>query len=298
MPGFYCNAISRKQFLQQMTVAAATPFLSSYSFAHEAGESAKFALHSDTHTPMNQEESYRGFFPTKNLADIVPAVIASKPQGVIINGDAARLVGFKGDYVRLKDLLSPVARTTPIFIGLGNHDHRDNFQDIFSDQLNEAERQKGISKHVSVIETQPVRIIVLDSLLYVDKVAGLLGKEQRGWLTRFLSEADERPTVLFIHHTLGDGDGDLLDADRLFRLLKPHPNVKAIFYGHSHRYEVSKRQQIQLINLPAVGYNFSDDQPVGWVESEFSRSGVRMTLHAIGGNQQGDGKSMVVEWMS
>ena len=297
MPGFYYDSISRKRFLQQLTAAAATPFLSSYCFSQAADEPVRFALLSDTHTPVNEQESYRGFFPTKNLAQIVPAVIASKPQGVIINGDAARLVGLKADYVRLKELLSPIAQLTPIFIGLGNHDHRENFHSIFAKQLNDDERQEGISKHVSVIETKPVRIIVLDSLLYVDKVAGLLGKEQRNWLVKFLGQADHRPTVFFIHHTLGDGDGDLLDTDRLFQLLKPFKHVKAIFYGHSHRYEVTERQNIRLINLPAVGYNFSDDQPVGWIDSEFTTGGVKMTLHAIGGNTQDQGKSTNVEWL-
>ena len=55
----------------------------------------------------------------------------------------------------------------------------------------------------------------------MDKVAGLLGQDQRAWLEQFLKEADDRPIVFFVHHTLGEGDGDLLDTDRFFQILKP-----------------------------------------------------------------------------
>ncbi|MEZ6073555.1 MAG: metallophosphoesterase [Pirellulales bacterium] len=92
-----------------------------------------------------------------------------------------------------------------------------------------------------VYETAPVRVLVLDSLLYVNQVAGLLGKAQRQWLTDFLSGAPPKPTVLFVHHTLGDGDGELLDADRLFDIIEPHQQVKAVFYGHSHQYRFERR---------------------------------------------------------
>ena len=76
-----------------------------------------------------------------------------------------------------------------------------------------------------------------------------------------------------MHHTLGEGDGDLLDTDRFFQILKPHRQVKAIFYGHSHVYEYGFREGKHLINLPAVGYNFSDAQPVGWLDARFHRRG-------------------------
>src|SRR5206468_5857710 len=101
-------------------------------------------------------------------------------------------------------------------------------------------RQKVAGKHVLVIERPSMRLIVLDSLFYVNKAAGLLGKAQRDWLDRYLEASDDQPTVIFVHHTLGDGDGDLLDVERLFRLTRPHKTVKAIIYGHSHKYAFSQ----------------------------------------------------------
>ena len=72
------------------------------------------------------------------------------------------------------------------------------------------------------------------------KLPDYLGKAQRQWLADFLAGSDDRPTVLFVHHTLGDGDGDLLDINRLYRLVRPHRKVKAIFYGHSHEYAIDR----------------------------------------------------------
>jgi Icc protein len=262
--------------------------------ARENDHQFHVALLSDTHIPADKSNEYRGFRPWDNLNRIIPGVIAAKPEATLINGDAARLTGEVEDYQELKRLINPLADDCPIYIGMGNHDHRENFNQVM--QPDEENTAEVANKHVVVIEHPAVRIVQLDSLLYVDKVAGLLGKAQRAWLEEFLGEADDRPIVLFVHHTLGDRDGDLLDADRMFRILKPHSQVKAIFYGHSHVYEYGFREGKHLINLPAVGYNFNDAQPVGWVDAMFNRSGVDLTLNAIGGNLAGHGKTSTLKW--
>jgi hypothetical protein len=88
----------------------------------------------------------------------------------------------------------------------------------------------------------------------------------------------------------------MLDANRLFEIIRPHRQVKAIFYGHSHAWNLSERQGVKLINLPAVGYNFADHEPVGWVDARFRRNGVDLTLHAIAGNRDQNGKTSRVLW--
>jgi Icc protein len=300
MPGMFFEPVSRKSFLKTLGVAGAAALgASRFVLADDAtdGDSsgtARIALLSDTHTPADASEEYRGFHPVANLRKIVPQVIDAAPQAAVINGDAARLEGFNEDYLALKALLEPVAQKTPVFIGLGNHDDRGNFWEVFEQP---EQRAKDIEeKNVIVVETGPVRLLVLDSLLYVNKVAGLLGRSQRDWLAKYLDEASSKPTVLFVHHTLNDGDGDLLDVDRLYDIIEPHENVKAIFYGHSHTYQFTRRGRLHLINLPAVGYNFGDDQPVGWVDAVFSPTGVDLTLHAIGGNTAADGETTSVTW--
>jgi len=295
MPGCFDRTITRRTFVQSTALAAAALALRGSSlWAAENPAAFRMALLSDTHIPADPEGQYRGFFPVRNLESVLPGVLKAQPEAALICGDAARLTGETGDYEALKRLLAPLAEQVPIHIGLGNHDDRANFFGVF-DQVPPG-RQEVAGKHVSVIERPALRGIVLDSLLYVDRVAGLLGKAQRQWLADYLESVDNRPTVLFVHHTLGDGDGDLLDADRMFELLRPHPKVKAIFFGHSHVWGITERAGVHLVNLPAVGYNFRDQDPVGWVEAEFTSAGVDLTLHATAGNQAEDGKRQFLTW--
>jgi 3',5'-cyclic AMP phosphodiesterase CpdA len=295
MPGIDYQPINRKQFFSTSIGAMGAIVLGGATRAWgQLPESFRVALLSDTHIPADPTEAFRSFRPYENLQTIVPQVVASAPQAVIVNGDAARLTGERADYEALKRLLKPLAGQVPVIIGLGNHDNRKNFFEVFGKSPGMEQTVAG--KHVVVLEGAPVRIVVLDSLMRVNETAGLLGKAQRAWLAKFLQQAGQKPTVLFVHHTLGDGDGDLLDADRLLRMIKPHPQVKAIFYGHSHRYSVTRREGLHLVNLPAVGYNSSDQQPVGWVDAEFTPSGVLLTLHAIGGNRADDGKTTTIAW--
>lgn len=267
---------------------------SSFGSDNSAKETTHWAFLSDTHIPADVENNYRGFYPYRNLQKIVPEIASASPGGVVITGDLARLTGEPGDYTNLKKLLNPLAEKTPIFLALGNHDNRDNFVKVFEDTPGRKQPVRG--KHVVVVEKPHARLIVLDSLLYANKVAGLLGKAQRQWLETYLKECDDRPTILCFHHTLGDGDGDLLDVPRLFDMIEPIRKVKAIVYGHSHAYGYSKLEDIHLINLPAVGYNFNDAQPVGWVEARLKSNGGDFTLHAAGGNKDMDGQTTKLTW--
>jgi 3',5'-cyclic AMP phosphodiesterase CpdA len=252
------------------------------------------ALLADTHIPEDVENNYRGFYPYQNLEKVVPEIIAASPNGVFIAGDLARLTGESGDYANLKKLLNPVAEKTPVFMALGNHDNRENFLKVFDETPGEKPAVKG--KHVTIVEKAPARLIMLDSLFYVNKVPGLLGKAQRQWLENYLKESDETPTILCFHHTLSDGDGDLLDVPRLFSMIAPIRKVKAIVYGHSHVYAYSEFEGIHLINLPAVGYNFNDSDPVGWVEARLTSRGGDFVLHAVGGNQDQDDSVTRLTW--
>jgi Icc protein len=254
----------------------------------------RLALLADTHIPEDVQNNYRGFYPYRNLQKVVPDLVSNSPDGVFIAGDLARLTGQSGDYANLRKLLNPVAEKTPVFMALGNHDNRENFLKVFDETPGDKPDLKG--KHVVVVKKASVRLIMLDSLLYTNKVPGLLGKAQRQWLEDYLKECDETPTILCFHHTLSDGDDALLDVPRLFSMIAPIRKVKAIVYGHSHAYGFSEFEGIHLINLPAVGYNFNDSEPVGWVEARLGRRGGDFVLHAIAGNQDRDGSVMKLAW--
>ncbi len=294
------KSINRRNFIKTSLAALATavslnagctPALKRAQYRQ-----ARWALLSDTHIPEDINNNYRGFYPYQNLQKVVPEIISALPDGVAITGDLARLTGQPGDYANLKKLLEPIAEKRPLFLALGNHDNRNNFVKVFNNVP--GEKQPVKDKHVVVANIPPVRLIILDSLLYANKVPGLLGKAQRQWLQKYLTECDNTPTILCFHHSLEDGDGDLLDLPRLYSVIKPIRKVKAIVYGHSHEYKFSEFQGIHLINLPAVGYNFNDAEPVGWVEAGLTSKGGHFKLHAIAGNKTNDQGVTKLTWRS
>ena len=259
MPGILYRPINRKQFLKMSFGVAATLSVPTYGWSHRPAKEAHWAFLSDTHVASNPTETYRDFRPYENLQTVVPQVQAAAPQGVIINGDVARLSGEAVDYQLVTKLLDPLAQNLPVHMTMGNHDDRENFYRAFPTAKTLVEE-----KYVHVIEASPIRMILLDSLLYVNKVTGLLGKMQRSWLEMFLDSADEVPTLILVHH--------------------------------SHRYHYGQRDGIHLVNLPAVGYNFSDEEPVGWLDARLTGTGGDFTLRAFGGNQTNDRQTTHLDW--
>jgi len=194
----------------------------------------------------------------------------------------------------LRKVVSEVISASPIFMALGNHDDRDNFLKVFDETA--GEKQRVANKHVIVVERPPVRLIILDSLFYVNKVPGLLGQAQRRWLQDYLKKSDNTPTILCVHHTLGDSDGCLLDVPRLYWIIEPVRKVKAIVYGHSHACGFSEFEGIHLINVPATGYSFNSNVPVGWVDAQLTAKGGDFTLHVAAGNSEKDGSVKRLKW--
>jgi 3',5'-cyclic AMP phosphodiesterase CpdA len=192
-------------------------------------------------------------------------VVDSGLEGAIITGDIARLTGESGDYANLKQLSQPIVEKMPVAIALGNHDHWKHFLDTFSTTT--GQQQALENKYILVMDHPEIKLIVLDSLLSTNLLSGFMGKAQREWLTTYLGANKDKPILLFIHHSLGDHDADLLDVDKLFKIIEPCRQVKAIFYRHSHVYKYSIHNDIHLINLPGLGYNFNDKDPIGWVEA-------------------------------
>jgi len=287
----------RRAFLEIAGLSGAALVVSAFrrdAPVNASGRELHLALLSDTHVPGDRVNGHRGMNPWENLRTAVAQVVAARPEGIAICGDVARLQGRLEDYLELKALLAPVAAVAPVYVALGNHDDRATFRKVFAETPGKRASVDG--RHVTVIEHEAVRVVVLDSLLYVNQVAGLLGKAQRAWLEAYLPTVADRPAVVLVHHPPSDEDGDLLDGDRLLALLRPHPQVKAVFHGHAHVWALGRRDRLHVVSLPALGYNFSDAQPVGWVEARFRPDGVSLTLRAVAGDRADDGKTVSLEW--
>jgi 3',5'-cyclic-AMP phosphodiesterase len=285
---------SRRAFLSTVSATALTVCVSHYSIGRTASAGTRIALLSDTHIHGDPHHEYRGFYPYENLKKAVEQVVGGEFTCSLLCGDAARLDGTKEDYLRLQELVKPLSDKMPLHMALGNHDDRNNFWSVFG--AGDTARPLAGKKHVTVIDFEEQRWIVLDSLMYVDKTPGFLGEEQRNWLSQYLENHGDLPTILMVHHTLGPRDGELLDAERLIAIAQKHSHVKGIVFGHSHHWHIEKTGQLWFINLPALGYNFADTEPVGWVTAELSRNSLQLKLNPIAGNLQGELQSKTIDW--
>jgi 3',5'-cyclic AMP phosphodiesterase CpdA len=282
--------LPRRQFLRSTLFAG----LASIALPAADRKTGRWALLSDMHVPADPNTVARGFRPYDNAKRAIQEALRISPDGIAICGDIARTSGLLEDYQAFRRILEPVSNEVPVAMAMGNHDDRDNFRKVFPGDPGES---AGVAKkHVLILKTAGVRLVLLDSLLFVNKTPGLLGVAQRSWLNQYLQNGDNSPVLLFLHHTLMDADGALLDADRFLKLIQPFKQVKAVIYGHSHRYSVDRDGGLHLINIPATGYNFGDPQPVGWMDARLSREGIDLTLHAFAGHTVDNGKTTSLAW--
>lgn len=283
--------IDRRGFLQ---ASFATLAMSKMASAETAG-TAHVALLSDTHIAADQSDLFRGFSPHANLKKVTGMVAQAKPDLLVVNGDLARSSGQLQDYAAFNSYIDPLTETMPVVVTMGNHDDRVNARKSLG-KLS-GEQQPVVQKFVTVVDAGPCLFVMLDSLLVTGIAQGLLGKNQRAWLTDYLRESNGKPLVVFVHHNPdGDSDTALMDADRLLATVRASRNVKALIFGHTHEYSLKQVDGLHLLNLPAVGYNFADGHPVGWMTANFDRTGAKLTLHAIAGETKDDGKTSRIDW--
>jgi Icc protein len=286
------RSLKRRQFLQgTLAWAAGVATLGPVRvLGEDRRECTRWAFLSDTHVAPDPDHHYRGFYPYRNLQEVAGQIAYDPPDGVVITGDLAWIRGATESYENLMTLLAPVTVRRPVYLGLGNHDDRDNFSRALGNRPGSG--MTVADRHVAAVVAGPMRLILLDSLL-LDRAAGLLGRPQRAWLKTVLDGSDDRPTILFFHH---QPRIDLLDSALLFDIIKPVAKVKAVVYGHSHKFEFSEYEGIHLINLPATGFNLWGSQPVGWVQARLTEKGGEFTLHALTGNRKRDGCSERLRW--
>jgi|APTNR8051073442_1049403.scaffolds.fasta_scaffold35113_2 Icc protein len=310
MPVSLFPELTRRHWLKGAAAAVLAPQIAS---AAERG-SETWVLLSDTHIAADAAAISRGHCMAENLDRCVGQIVrlAQKPFGVMLNGDCAFKDGQAEDYATLVKRLEPLREhRIQVHATLGNHDHRDHFRSALTspDDLRRMEQ-----KHVELLSSALVNWILLDSLDQTDHTPGVLGSAQLGWLDRTLRQHGNRPTVVMVHHNpvASDPKGPppadpakakakspgLTDTDELLRVLAQYPNVRALLYGHTHtwRSSVDEKTGIHLINLPPVGYPFSEDRPAGWVLAQIDKSGMTLELHALNPNHPDHKQTVRVDW--
>ena len=290
----------RREFLRRAALAGAGLFATRELFAADAA-SSRWALLSDTHIGPKEDSIARETNMADHLRASVKEVLAVKASlaGVFINGDCALKAGFVDEYATFTSLVKPLtAGGLSLHMTLGNHDDRANFWKALN-VANDAARPVQ-SKHVSVIKSAHANWFLLDSLDVVDKSPGKLEQAQRDWLAKALDENKDKPALVMVHHNPHldptKPNGSLQDTTELFEVLLPRKQVKALFFGHSHKWELKTQDGLHLVNLPAVAYPFSKDQPTGWVDCLLKADSATLELRAHNEQHAAHGKKTELKW--
>lgn len=153
---------------------------------------------------------------------------------VLISGDLTHH-GQRSSYVRLQDMLSDWAVDPHLVIG--NHDHRETFQELFPDTGKDG---NGYVQYV--IKRSEGHFIFLDTVQFGTH-AGHFGPDRQAWLKDQLDKAadEQQPVFLIMHHNpvpVGVKSSDsigLVDGEEFREILAEyHEVIRHIFFGHCH----------------------------------------------------------------
>jgi 3',5'-cyclic-AMP phosphodiesterase len=242
-----------------------------------------FVLLADTHVDYNPASvnnqganiSEINELTAKRILNIGPRL----PAGVIMNGDMVNARGMPSDYGIFFWIYHSLEKAgIPLHTTIGEHDNLGNFYRAFTDHVPDEILVRN--RHVKVLETPNVRIFLLDTVdARTQTGSGLLGNIQLLWLDNTLQELNDKPIILFGHHyPWNDDERGLADSNEFFEIIHKYDHVKAYFFGHSHRWEIDKNEDVYLVNQPANGGDIEDDQPTGFIHARFHNDRVELEL--------------------
>jgi len=214
------------------------------------------------------------------------------PDAIVFTGDLVES-GAPVEYAHLRALLAPLRM--PVFAIPGNHDAREPMRQAFIGD-GYLPREGFLD---FVIEDYPLRIIALDTLV-PGEGGGALSSERLRWLDHVLSGAQDRPTLVLMHHPpfltgihRMDQSG-FADSAAFAEIIRGHPQIERILCGHLHRAietrfagtvagtAPSTAHQIVLDFRPEARLSFAFEPP-GY-QLHYWREGVGLVTHtaAIG----------------
>lgn len=319
-------ALSRRKFLGSSLAAGIGLLAARHSFGAETDPHRVFLL-SDTHIAADAKLINQNVNMFDNLKQTVAEVLAadSRAASVVVNGDLVFKTGEPEDYKQFLELIKPLRESgMPIRMSMGNHDHRANFWAAVKD---EKDAGKGPGdpiedRYVTVFQTERANWFMLDSLDKTNSTPGVLGKKQIEWLGKELDAKTDKPAIVMVHHnpvfpnpnakpkteepkpdakpaadySKAKGGG-ITDTEELWPVLTARKQVKALIWGHTHNWALTKRDDIQMINLPTVAYPFAKGKANGWVDCKLREKGMTLKLTCIDKKHESNGQTVELDWL-
>jgi len=234
------------------------------------------------------------------LTTAVKQVLAlpQSPQHVLIAGDCAYLTGQDNDYREYVRRIQPLmAAGLPLHMTIGNHDDRDRFWSALPREHSNANSK--LRRQSSVITAPQANWFLLDSLNKTNTSPGELGSDQLEWLSAELDARADKPALVMLHHdpVRNGKPGSLADAEQLLSVTRPRRHVKALFFGHTHVWDVAQDPSgIHLINLPATGYTLFFRSFLGWVNCQVYTDGAALNVHTLDPKERENGQVARLKW--
>jgi 3',5'-cyclic AMP phosphodiesterase CpdA len=297
----YLPPISRRRFLKESLAASAFMVAGGCATRSSATDGNSWALLSDIHIAADPNLVHSDVNMTRNLQTVAAEVLAwpEPVSGVLINGDLAYDAGEVADYAAVLGLLRPLREHgLPVHLALGNHDDRSHFWATLPEEKTEDALLPD--RQLALVRTRHAHWFVLDSLIKTHTTPGLLGDAQRAWLARALDKNADKPALVAIHHNPIRGAPQanaLQDTAELLEILRPRRHVKAYFFGHTHRWDVSQDESgLWLVNFPPVAYLFEQGRPIGWVHAALRPDGARLELRCLDHAHKDHGQVVQLGW--
>jgi hypothetical protein len=299
--------LSRRQFLAGSLIGLSAAATNELLWGDEkAVDPNRFVLFSDTHIAGDRATVARGINMTDHLCQAIQEVLQSSclPAAVLICGDCAFSEGTAEDYTTMCALIQPLRDAgVPVHLAMGNHDHRERFLQIVEEGRRALPPVEH--RHVVVIESPFANWYVLDSLDETNKTPGVLGSLQLEWLSRVLDQHRDKPALVMVHHQPDHSDepSGLVDTKPLLDLLAAHSHVQVLYFGHTHRWQVTVSDLnraggsgVHQVNLPPTAYIFQEGDPCGWVDAAVLADGITLTLNCIDKKHALHGTSHSLTW--
>ena len=185
------------------------------------------------------------------------------PSRAIVFGDLAWLWGNKMDYeCSAKQLKLLADAGIHVTIGMGNHDRRSSFLEVYPDY---ARTTKVPGRIVSVVDAGAVDFIMLDGLQGTDgrgpkdmgPVPGALCKDQQDWVLDVLPKW-KKPVFVCSHFPVNELKAG---GKPLEKLILDSPNVAGYIHGHDHSWYTrnlipgyNSSQLKRSLCLPSTGH--------------------------------------------
>jgi Icc protein len=212
--------------------------------------SARLIQCTDLHLFATPDAEYRGVVSHASLGAVLSAARAQHwpADALLLTGDLVDDESAAG-YALLQTLVAPLA--VPVLAIAGNHDDRHALA-----ALNRGAFRVGGTHRVGAWQ------VILLQTQTPGEVHGTLDAPQRRMLSAALQREPARPTLIALHHpplAVGSRWVDALglrDADALWDIIAPHPQVKAVVFGHAHQEHDSVHQGVRCLGTPATCVQF------------------------------------------